>query len=114
MGKKSEEDFEEYDGVTAASLLLYYLANQLNFHLITSYLVDHHQITFLFVRRIIIIYLFFYITMYFSSLKREIVCVAILSLISFYIIIIFVFSFRSAVILRKKRNQIKMVLLPMY
>ena len=56
--EKEEEDFEEYDGVTAASLLLYYLANQLNFHLITtSYLVDHHQI-FLFVRRIIIIIFF--------------------------------------------------------
>jgi len=56
--EKEEEDYEEYDGVTAASLLLYYLANQLNFHLITSYLVDHHQITFLFVRRIIIIIFF--------------------------------------------------------
>ena len=36
--EKEEEDFEEYDGVTAASLLLYYLANQLNFHLITIWL----------------------------------------------------------------------------
>ena len=38
--EKEEEDFEEYDGVTAAaSLLLYYLANQLNFHLITIWVI---------------------------------------------------------------------------